>query len=306
MINKEIIKALSDLDLSKYPYAEVQELIRSFDKIGSLIFTIHPGVYITRARPGIGYRSMEELRYVPQEKNKKCQRASTPNRTMFYGCLVKNTQRHEGTRMITISECSSLARGGILSSGIEKITFSKWIVKKKIELVAVIPFKSYLKVENNPLLDELREEFKKFIISLKDDGDIEIISDYFADQFTKEDIINDYDYFLSAVFTEVVTNDFNYGGVLYPSVRAGGQVGFNIALKPEIVDNNLKLEKIGEATYYKKQGKGICHVNKVWAFSEIDNKFTLIGETTLSQKTIFKKLSISSLNELKAHNSDDI
>lgn len=126
----EILSKLEGLELSSYPYSEVHELIRSLDKSGFLVFTLHPGKSLTRARAGENYTKISELSYLPQEKNTACQRASTPNSTMFYGTIVQEGQPLEGNRMIAASECSSLLRGGKESVGIEKITYGKWVVTK--------------------------------------------------------------------------------------------------------------------------------------------------------------------------------
>ena len=50
-MNKQtIINRLEALDLSQYPYFEIKELIRDLGKVGFIIFTLHPGKTITRAR----------------------------------------------------------------------------------------------------------------------------------------------------------------------------------------------------------------------------------------------------------------
>ena len=43
-------------------------------------------------------------------------------------------------------------------------------------------------------------------------------------------------YLISAIFTEVVTTDHALDGVMYPSVQAGGQLGFNVAITPSAVE----------------------------------------------------------------------
>ena len=50
MDKQTIINRLEALDLSQYPYFEIRELIREFGKVGFIIFTLHPGKTITRAR----------------------------------------------------------------------------------------------------------------------------------------------------------------------------------------------------------------------------------------------------------------
>ena len=93
-MNKQtIINRLEALDLSQYPYFEIKELIRDLGKVGFIIFTLHPGKTITRARCDGNLKTVSDLSYKPQQYNKQCQRASTPMQTMFYGCIVPEEQK---------------------------------------------------------------------------------------------------------------------------------------------------------------------------------------------------------------------
>jgi hypothetical protein len=148
----DILKEIKKVDLSLYPFAEIQELIRSLGKSGYLIFTLHYGKSLTRARPGSGYTQKSELSYLPQDKNKKCQRASTPNGTMFYGTIAQDGESLDKTRMIAVSECSSLLRKGVDTIGIEKITYGRWAIIKDINLVVILGEDIYSSTSDNPLL----------------------------------------------------------------------------------------------------------------------------------------------------------
>jgi len=272
----DILKRLKELDLSSYPYAKAQELIRCLSsKSGYPIFTLHYGKSLTRARTGSGYTQVSELSYLPQDRNTKCQRASMPSRTMFYGTIVQEGESLEKTRMIAASECSSLLRGGVDTKGIEKITYGRWCVIKDINLVVILGEDIYANVLTNPLLTELKEKYAAFISTAPEiEEKVKSISNFFAAEFAKKEIRNDHDYFLSALFTEIMTNDFGYDGVMYPSVRSGGEWGFNVAIKPEIVDNNMILEVVLETTLYKNGIKALLLENKIsklptWEFVDI-------------------------------------
>ena len=140
-MNKQtIINRLEALDLSQYPYFEIKELIRDLGKVGFIIFTLHPGKTITRARCDGNLKTVSDLSYKPQQYNKQCQRASTPMQTMFYGCIVPEEQNIIDTRFISACESSSLIRGGVGSSGQQTITFGKWEVIENIHLLVVICF----------------------------------------------------------------------------------------------------------------------------------------------------------------------
>lgn len=296
MIVSEILKKMSDLDLSKYPFAETQELIRSLGKGGYLIFTLHYGKSLTRARPGSGYSQKAELSYLPQEKNKKCQRASTPNGTMFYGTIVQDGEQLDKTRMIAASECSSLLRGGVGTRGIENITYGRWSVIKDVNLVVILGEDIYSSTSENPLLSELKEAYQNFVSSAPEMNEsIKFISNFFATEFAKEEVQEDYDYFLSALFTKVVTRDLGYDGVMYPSVRSGGEWGFNVAIKPEIVDNNMILEMVLETTLYKNGATALLLDNNISGLLQ----WELIGTPQLPEEVICEHLHIENLNDLK-------
>jgi len=117
---------------------------------------------ITRALEGVNY-SKSDLSYKPQNLNTKYQRASTPNKTMFYGAIVHNDDELINTRAITLSECSKLAREGKESMGVERFTFGRWKVINDIELIAIIPLSVYPDVKNNPLLTEIMNVYSSFI-----------------------------------------------------------------------------------------------------------------------------------------------
>lgn len=296
MIVSDILKKISDLDLPKYPFAETQELIRSLGKSGYLIFTLHYGKSLIRARSGNGYSQKSDLSYLPQDKNKKCQRASTPNRTMFYGTISQDGESLDKTRMIAANECSSLLRRGVKTKGIEKITYGRWAIIKDINLVVILGEDIYSSTSDNPLLAELKQAYQNFISSTPEMSEsTKSISNFFATEFAKEEIREDYDYFLSALFTEAITEDLGYDGVMYPSVQSGGEWGFNVAIKPEVVDNSMILEMVLETTLYKNGATAILLDNKISGLST----WEFIETPQLPQEAICEHLNIDSLDYIK-------
>ncbi|MGE5354791.1 MAG: hypothetical protein ACM3PT_01000 [Deltaproteobacteria bacterium] len=87
----KIIESIKKLDLSTYPKDEV---LYMFNKVGEIAFinlTFHKGKSIIRTRPNFNGKHFEkksDYSYKPQSQNTKYQRASTPNKTMFYGSVV--------------------------------------------------------------------------------------------------------------------------------------------------------------------------------------------------------------------------
>lgn len=254
MDKQTIINRLEALDLSQYPYFEIKELIREFGRVGFIIFTLHPGKTITRARCDGGLKTVSDLSYKPQQYNKQCQRASTPMRTMFYGCIVPEEQNIIDTRFISACESSSLIRGGIGTSGEQAITFGKWKVIEDIDLLVII-HKDYFCNADNSLLEELKSAYEVFLMKYPElADDIDITAKYFAKEFSKKNEDEaDYNYLISAIFTEEVTTDHALDGVMYPSVQADGRLGFNVAITPDAVDKKMKLVSVYETQIKKNR-----------------------------------------------------
>ena len=87
----EIIEKLETIDLKSYPKDEIIALISKCGKVGAIITTLHHGKRIIRARindDNKHFKSVSELSYKPQKFNTTYQRASTPQKTMFYGSIV--------------------------------------------------------------------------------------------------------------------------------------------------------------------------------------------------------------------------
>ena len=102
----------------------------------------------------------------------------------------------------------------------------------------------YFHDADNSLLGELKIAYEDFLMKYPDAAkDIDISAKYFAKEFSKKNEDGfDYNYLISAIFTEVVTTDHAFDGVMYPSVQTGGQLGFNVAITPDAVDNKMKNE----------------------------------------------------------------
>ena len=280
MDKQTIINRLEALDLSQYPYFEIRELIRELGKVRFVIFTLHPGKTITRARCDGNLKTVSDLSYKPQQYNKQCQRASTPMRTMFYGCIVPEEQNIIDTRFISACESSSLIREGMETSGEQTITFGKWEVIEDIHLLVVI-HKDYFHDADNSLLGELKIAYEDFLMKYPDAAkDIDISAKYFAKEFSKKNEDGfDYNYLISAIFTEVVTTDHAFDGVMYPSVQTGGQLGFNVAITPDAVDKKMKLV-VAYETQIKKIGEKV-HIGGKSKKGTILQDYTILYENII-------------------------
>lgn len=198
---------------------------------------------------------------------------------MFYGCLVPEKQDIINARFI--SACENLIRNGIGTSGEQTITFGKLEVTDAIHLLAVI-HKEYFHNANNSLIKELKSAYENFLIKFPDSAkEIDISAKYFAKYFSKKNEDGaDYNYLISAIFTEVITTDYVFDGIMYPFVQAGGQLGFNVAIIPNAVDKKMKLVVVYE-TQIKKTGEKV-HIG-------VNSKIgTILQDSTIKYEDIIE------------------
>lgn len=254
----EIIKRLESLDLRSYPKDEIIELLTGLGKVGAIITTLHDGKRILRARineDNKQFKSLSELSFKPQEINTSYQRASTPQSTMFYGSIVPEIlgkTEPDTARITTLYELSEFARS-IDTIGTQKITFSVWEVCSDVELLSLIHYKNFQRPTE--LSIKLQNEYDKFINQYPQfiQSSYEVIQ-FLGEQFAKPvNSIDDYNYMISAIYSEMTTSS-GFDGVLYPSVKLAGE-GINIAVKPEIIGDKIQFIHAGECTVYKNKKK---------------------------------------------------
>lgn len=249
-----LIDSLKNLDLSTYPDKEIRTLLGEIGRFSTLELYFHRGREVMRARVNeneeIRYRKKSDLSYKPQQFNITYQRASTPNRTMFYAsCLSENPNDNEiqTMRIPCILESIPEMRDNN-SSFFKKISLGIWEVIDDLKLFPIILNESYYK--KTFFLKDLVDYYKRSnvlfdqILSEKS----EKIQLFLANEFAKENIENNCDYMISAIFTELMTEN-KYDGIFYPSVRTGGK-GFNIAITPKATEK-LRLIVAGECSVYK-------------------------------------------------------
>jgi ribosomal small subunit protein bTHX len=250
------LRKIRSLKLSKYPENQIKQAITELGKVGIVIMTLHQGKSIMRLRPNKTeqetFSQKSELSYKPQRFNTTYQRASSPNNTMFYGCVVPEKIGNgeiENARITAVLEASSSYRNNV-KKGIEKLTFSRWIVTRDIPLIAVVHHKDFVKKTGHAT--ELSDAYDAFIKKHPEHREnSKLVTEYFAKEFSKKDIHADYDHMISALFAERVVEK-GLAGVYFPSVRADAK-GFNVAISPDYVNNCMELVYAGECTLYKNE-----------------------------------------------------
>lgn len=272
-----LIRKLRQLNLSNYPIEAINKIMKEFDRFGVVVITLHAGKTIIRARSNESnetFKSVSDLSYRQADCNTKFRRASTPNTTMFYGCVVPGNigkEEFDTSRATAITEVSKLFRQES-ENGEEKITFSRWIVSKEISLIAIVYHKDFI---NSSLhTNELYSAYQSFLQNNpKDIINSNKVTEYFASEFAKKETHHDYDYLISALFTELITKE-GYAGVYYPSVRSEGK-GFNVAIHPDFVENNMIPVVVGECMLYKKAKQYLLDDETITEITKGQTDFTL-------------------------------
>lgn len=299
------IKILKELDLSKYPFSDIITQIKNTGNIGHLEVVFHPGKPVFRARLNDteeGFYSKCQLTYKPQQLNKTCQRASTPNATMFYGSILPDDLKEgelDNARVIASYEAIPWLRDKKVK-GKRAITYTKWIVTQDIKLIAILQHGNFY--DKSSYTKKLMDDFELFLNQNIDKKEETIaFTTFIASEFAKEvDSSKDYNYLISAAFTESIVS-LGYDGVLYPSVQLDG-TGFNIALTPKTADTKLQLEVVMECSAYKLFDKivldndlqAILYPNQTnFEYCKVDEKYHA------GENDCLKKLGLSSIEELK-------
>lgn len=264
----ELIEKFKVLKLEDYPVDEIKNLITEIGKIPIMRSEYHEGKIIYRARPNDNedddFQNISDLSYKPEECNKSYQRASTPNKTMFYGALIPEDSREnlddniiKDERVIGAFEVVSFLRNLKIKKGEKVISYGVWRVNSTISTLSVIQSNiSNLKV------NWLKTIATNFYNQLENHPNFKektpIVQDFLAREFSKHVAEGeDYNYMISGLFSHKAC-ELGVDGVLYPSVKMKGR-GLNIALTPECVDSKLSLVEAIKCKVYKKCGRIILN-----------------------------------------------
>jgi hypothetical protein len=280
-----IIK-LRDLDLSSYPVDKIAQIMDEFGLFGVIKLTLFEGRIIIRARPNernLSFQHISDLTYKPEKYNKEFQRASIPNKSMFYGCFVPDNVGEgelDDARLAAVFETSRLYRKNI-KDGEEIITLSYWMVKNDIPLIAIVYHEDF--IDNSSYTKELFVAYQDFLLKNSRDTakSSRLITDYIANEFAKKEIFHDFDYLISAIFTKRIL-DQGLAGVFYPSVRTEGKL-FNVAIHPNFVKNNLIIDYVSEYTIRRKNNEMRLDINSTTHIEPGQTEFVLTPYGTTNQ-----------------------
>lgn len=191
---------------------------------------------------GKRFTQISELSYPPADKTTQYGRANIPYNPMFYCCTFrKGKDIMPAPRYVALLETSEFAKDQE-SVGIERATCSKWISCSDLTLIS-LPFSDTYKrpCEDIKLINKTWQEYtEQNNISAESLELLEYMSCEIAKRFD-----NSQEYFKVAHFVYYLMRIHPVtkvaDGMIYPSVPAEGE-GFNVVLKPEVVDRYLMFD----------------------------------------------------------------
>jgi hypothetical protein len=274
----EIITKVKNLDLKTRPEKEIIKLFKEFGTTVNINLEIGANSTFLRARPNgqhLRFTNEKELSIKPSKFNTDYLRASTPLKTMFYAVYMPGK--------ITEKELNIMRTTGVYETVpdirtpynpcSEKVTFGYWTNSKSLKLIAIMHKDLY--ASTNQYTKELIDAYVQSLNgrSNYDKQKSLLFYDFLANEFSKERIRDNYDYMISAIFSEAASR-FDIDGIIYPSVRLGG-MSYNVALVEAAMDK-LKLKGVEEASAQQIDNNVSITINAFSKLSENQTNFTLV------------------------------
>ena len=250
----QIINELDSMDLTKTN--ECKKFISFIIPhiVSELPWLHHPiylGTIISRCRKDAPNRNKESFGCKPAELVNDFQRASIPHESVFYGA-VGDSNSEDGD-FIAMLETSKLHRDK-LARGQEVIYVSRWRVTKEIDPALICHPNVYVDSRSNGFVNEMQRNYKRRLPDCRVEKDFiptfDMLVEFVARQFAKRVREGEnFQYMISAYFAHFSLKKDE--GIIYPSVQSKGRLGYNVALKQDVVDNNLEFISAEKHILYK-------------------------------------------------------
>jgi hypothetical protein len=233
---EDLIEKISLFNLKDNIDIELKKLLLELGRYVVVEHTLHEGNIIERARlnnNGEVFTTVDEISYnrTPSMDYKRC---TPPDKVIFYGSIptVAIDAARATAMMETTAITADIKNENLLE---ERMTISRWVVKKPLTLIAIIGTKEFLAV-NSDLL-KTKETLDNFITAYPNDIENTYrINDFISSHFAK--IVKEHhEYKISALFSEIIMEQ-NFDGMIYPSVQSEGG-GLNVALATNAIDTNM-------------------------------------------------------------------
>ena len=182
------------------------------------------------------------------------------------------------------------------SSGYAKVTCGNWFTKEDLNLLAIIPYTQKYEKEN--FISEMKRSYdanlKETPIEYLTKASIDFL-ELISSEFSKNvGIDNDYDYMISAIFTEILIKRNSFDGVFYPSIKSN-KTCYNVALSPVNINKISLLIAIECSIFKNKERIEFCE-DAIALVDEYGNfNWKEMGN---SHQSIIEKIGVKTLEEL--------
>lgn len=205
---------------------------------------------------------VSDLGYPPADCIIGYERANIPFQPMFYACSFPDDYESDDVpppRVVALMETSHFYRDRN-AIGIERSTVSRWDIVEDLELAAMPFIANYSMacqlIKN--IKDGWNNEISKYHVN---PNGLELIM-YMANEIGKN-FSSNVEYFKIANFVNYLLNvngkTKDVDGIIYPSVPGAGS-GFNVALKPSVVNKKLIFGSASLCYLLKKEEKAYLRV----------------------------------------------
>lgn len=277
----DIVALLQSIDLENTE--ECKETVRRYiNAVFPLAWLHHPlrtGTIITRCRKDAPDLCKESYGCKKAEMVIDFQRASIPYETVFYGAVGDRTK--EDGELIAMLETSKLHREG-KTIGQEIIYVSHWRIKKNIDMAIICHPNIYINVNPTGSVKDMQINYQRRLPDYPNHDiipEFDRLVEFMSCQFAKK--VQDGDnhkYMISAYFAHNTLE--TEAGLIYPSVQVNGKLGFNIAIRPDIVQEYIEFVDAEKHILYKA------------------NEYMQVPANLYSDKFIATSLGIDSLDIL--------
>jgi len=227
--------------------------------------TLHNDYYMTRIRINSKNDSYQpwEMSYKPQAFNTTHQRASTPNKTMFYASSCERrddlgrpfTDFEFGIIMALLETIPELRNECEVEYGGKsefpkirasrdfeyKVVTSTWKVIRNISLPQVSPINFYDHEYSNYQMTKVL--YENYFMEFPEQRECTLaLINILSKEFSKP-VSNESQYKISAIVSEIII-ERGFNGVCFPSIRGGG-AGINFAILPRSIDSG-DIEYVGK------------------------------------------------------------
>lgn len=224
--------------------------------------TISGNLLIERLRLGVGFTNRKEVTYKEGKPEDLPNRATIPGRSIFYGTIAHQIEKPENRRYVALCESSALLKEGKNASGKEPYTLSIWGIKRKL-CAGVIVNDKVFENRDNQLLNNAKDYYHANRSFIEEPLKMDLYKDFVVEQFSNP-VADDqrYKYIIPATIADMMMYSSGLDGIVYPSVKADGEAGLNIALKKECVDDALTLLNVEELEYVQDKGEASLSIVK--------------------------------------------